>query len=293
MEPAEKNSQTILNEYLRDLSSCSYDSEQLVDKSRILLDIYNGKFRHSYSQILGVIISIKNHEHSGAPNSLSLDFLTENVELFKNIIVNHPDFTSIEPHLSKLYDHTMLEISRINYLGILSGRQLDLETGLKNSAENLRVAKGTLEKAAKETESLKSETITIIGIFSAIMLVFVGGMNFTSATLSSLHQSSIYKIVFMALVCGFIIFNTIFCLMYIISRMTNMNIYSQCKNGDCITGDCTEDCGIKSKMEKRLPYIYWVNILVIIALFLTFVAWFIEIKNIAEWIREGIKNRLK
>ncbi|AJQ26923.1 hypothetical protein [Pelosinus fermentans] len=299
-EEEEEKKQNELNNYLRDLSADSYNDEKLIDKSRILLSIYDGKFRHSYSQILGVIFDIKKQaENSHNQSSVSLDYLSDNIQSFKNIVIKHDDFNKKATPLSKLYDHVMLEISRLNYIGILSGKQSDLETGIRDSqtklergtqklddeSKKLETAKASLDKTIEETENLKTEVVTIIGIFAAIMLAFVGGMNFTSATLTSMHQSSIYKVAFISVICGFTFFNTILCLMYIVSRMTKRNIYSQCNNGDCIDGQCEEACGLGTKIKKRLPYVYWINSILLWGLVIVVLAWFIEVKTIAGWVR--------
>lgn len=331
----DKTKQTELNKYLRDLSAELLSEDMLIDKSRILLPIYDGNFRHSYSQILGVIIDIKkNGEGPVESATLSLDYLTENVQLLKEKVIEHQEFEESSSSLNKLYDHVMLEISRLNYIGTLSGKQHALESEIRHSqdkldegnkkledeAENLRKASGdlldanvtlektikdtkslkekvtkantTLQKTIKETESLKSEVVTIIGIFAAIMLAFAGGMNFTSATLNSMHQSSIYKVIFVSVLCGFTFFNTIFCLMYIISRMTKKDIYSKCQDGDCVDGECQTICDLQAKVKKRLPYVYWINNILFWILIITVIAWFVEIKTFAEGVRSFFWNKL-
>lgn len=285
--------QTKLNQYLRDLSTCLYKDEELIDKSRILLGIYANNFRHSYSSILGVIIDIKRGEDSPDQPSASLDYLAENVSLLNNVIIERAEFRCISASLNKLYDHVMLEISRLSHIESLNGMRRDLDKKLLDGARQVDEATNDLKNTVKVTENLKSEMITVIGIFAAIMLSFVGGMNFTSATLTSIGQSSIYKITFITIICGFTIFNTIFCLIYLIARMTDKNIYSYCKDGEgeCITAKCEKDCGL-GKIRKRLPFVYWVNRIMLIGIIITFFSWFFDIKIIAESIQSWMWNKL-
>lgn len=292
MNQEEKRKQNELNNYLRDLSTASFSEEQLIDKSRILLNIYDGNFRHSYSQIFAIISDIKKKEEDRIQSSLaSLEYLSANVQLVQDSIIEHQEFIGIKPFLNKLYDHVMLEISRLNYISTLSDKQRDLDKRLSDSTNQVEEANRSLKSTIKETENLKSEMISVIGIFAAIMLAFVGGMNFTSATLSSINQSSIYKITFITIICGFTIFNTVFCLMYLIARMTNKNIYSFCKNGDCITAECKNNCGV-DKIRKRLPFVFWTNIIMLAGIAIVVILWFFDIKIIAEAVRSIIWNKL-
>lgn len=90
----------------------------------------------------------------------------------------------------------MLEISRINYLDQLNGKLFELVKQFqKNQMEfqelmvKLDKSNNRLTRTHKVTQNLKVEVITIMGIFSAIMLAFVGGTSFTSSTLTRIQHS--------------------------------------------------------------------------------------------------------
>lgn len=67
---------------------------------------------------------------------------------------------------------------------------------------------------------MQNEYITILGIFAAIVLAFTGGMTFSSSVLENIHKSSIYRIVFITLIIGCILFNLVWLL---IDFMRNVN----------------------------------------------------------------------
>lgn len=315
--------QRSINDFIRDLSKITYSQDELIEKSRILLPIYlSGEFRHSYSQILGTIYSLREGE--------DIIYLTSNIEELKTVYKN-PIFIPIKRQMEKLCDHVELELTRMAQLEKINAKQADLDIKLRvafkdysesiknmgniqneltQETEKLELAKEELirvnkdlaeskqklETSVKDTENLKSEVITVIGIFAAIMLAFVGGMSFTSSTLTSMHNSSIYKVVFVAIICGFVVFNTIFCLMYIVSRMTNRDIYAECHDGncekDCVKHYCQYGCSAINRIRKRLPYVFWVNLILLILLLIIIVCWVVDIKSFNDYIQKLLWGRL-
>ena len=197
----------------------------------------------------------------------------------------------------KLYDHVTLEHTRANYLNIILNKQRQLEINITRATEQFRTEvkeleeeRNKLKRELDEAEKLKPEVITIIGIFSAITLAFVGGMSFTSSTLANINQSSVYRLIFIASICGLVMFNTIFCLMYIIAKMLGKNIYARCLNSskDCFDETCEKSCSSIERIRRRLPYIYWINILLIGMLFFDFVAWLYDLKFMSIIFRRYI-----
>ena len=71
---------------------------------------------------------------------------------------------------------------------------------------------------------MQNEYITFLGIFAAIVLAFTGGMSFTSSVLENLHKSSIYRIVFVSLIIGCILFNLIWLLIDFIRNVNEKTI---------------------------------------------------------------------
>lgn len=294
------------------------DKDEIKRRAVYLLDnVYKNGYRHSYANITAVLIKFRKQND----NPDCLDVLGANIQIFKDIIeeLEREQYSSeqLKP-LTKLYDHVTLEHTRANYLNIISNEQKRLENSIskatkqfkneveilkkerenlkqeistvKEEIENLKKERNKLKRELDEAEKLKPEVITIIGIFSAITLAFVGGMSFTSSTLSSINQSSIYRLIFIASICGLVMFNTIFCLMYIIAKMLGKNIYARCLNSskDCFDETCEKSCSSIERIRRRLPYIYWINILLIGMLFLDFVAWLYDLKFISIVFRRYI-----
>ena len=144
----------------------------------------------------------------------------------------------VSKEVTKLYDHVNLDIGRLNYTRRITEdtkaelarasqlieklqRQVDesKEEMEKVSAEFERKANTLSDDIQAGQKKMQNEYITILGIFAAIVLAFTGGMTFTSSVLENLHKSSIYRIVFIALIVGCILFNLIWLLLDFIRNL--------------------------------------------------------------------------
>lgn len=106
----------------------------------------------------------------------------------------------------------------------------------------------------KEISGIEKEYISILGIFASIVLAFVGGITFSSSVLSNINKVSIYKLVLIIDMLGFILMNVIWML---INFITTIN-------------------------EKELKYfnIRTFNKLCLIILIIVILAWMFSIKDL-------------
>lgn len=196
-----------------------------------LEDIYYNpdaeNYRHFYSDIFACLSLIDADSSLG-----NLDILAQNMEVIKegyvpiNINEKNNEPIDIRKEIIKLYDHTNLDISRINYTKRLNGEtQSELantEILINDLKKRLSDADAALNQATKhfneESENLKNtvhdsqkkmqnEYITILGIFASIVLAFTGGMTFSGSVLENIHKASCYRILAIVLVLGLILFN--------------------------------------------------------------------------------------
>jgi len=193
----------------------------------------NGEeFHHYYSDIFAVLYNLQIGKNRG-----SIDDLAFNVShIKKNYIPQNSDF-SIYSNLRKLYDHLSLDVARIRYSDNgdtkISGEdqlskiknevnrlQNDVIETQKKSAENellnkkindsLKDINDKNEELQKELDETKKSYIEILGIFSGIVLAFMGGMIFSSSVLENMHQSSIYRIILVSLIIASLTLNALF-----------------------------------------------------------------------------------
>lgn len=213
-----------------------------------LEDIYykadDDNFRHFYSDIYSCLTMIDGDSKKG-----NINILAQNMEVIKDgyrANVNHDDngkTIDISKEIMKLYDHVNLDIGRLNYTRRITE---DTNAELAKVTQLIEQLQKQEEEAKKKVESvsdefekkantlsneiqsgqkrMQNEYITILGIFAAIVLAFTGGMTFSSSVLENIHKSSIYRIVFITLIIGCILFNLVWLLIDFIRNMNEKRI---------------------------------------------------------------------
>lgn len=112
-----------------------------------------------------------------------------------------------------------------------------------------------------------------------IVITFSGGMNFIAGALSGMANTSIFKGIIFVLVCGIVLFNTIFVLMYAVCKIIDKNLYVACELDKC---DCMHKgknkCSAIIKLRKRLPYVFWFNCLLMVFIVIDLILWYLWLK---------------
>ena len=101
---------------------------------------------------------------------------------------------------------------------------------------------------------MQKEHVTILGIFSSIVITFVAGMVFSSSVLNNIDKASIYRLVFIMALIALMIFNLVYLLLDFIAKINNQRIL-------------TESQG------KKPAIIESINMVLFTILFLDFVLW--------------------
>lgn len=192
-----------------------------------LLEIYDGGYRQMYSEIFPIIVEIW---FINSPDGL--DFLTDNMECVRQSIKEHirdrskepsedktkdPDeFKKLYGRVLKLSDHINLEVQRLrDYEGI---RRESFESVHKLS-NDIKEAQKALEKSKKKVRKMQTEVVVILGIFAAVVMAMSGGFSLLGSSLEGMSSTDPYKIAFVVLLCGMVLFNTIAFLMISIKNM--------------------------------------------------------------------------
>lgn len=71
----------------------------------------------------------------------------------------------------------------------------------------------------EKVENAQKEYIAILGIFSSVVLTFTAGIAFSTSVLQNIHQSSIYRTVFVSLIIGIVLVNVLYGLFYYVDRL--------------------------------------------------------------------------
>lgn len=263
------------------------------------IDVYSDGFRHNYSKFFSTIQKIY--------EAGKIDYLSENIsilsqEIAKDLENGRNVFNNIHQNLVKLCDHLSLELSRFIFYTDHDKKLYTLEAKIKQTNEALdsaqedlvkfKKATGALEEATKKASSMQTEIVAVLSIFSAIVIAFFGGISFLGNALSGMSNTSIYKTVFIVLVCGIVLSNTIFLLLYLVGKIIDRNIYARCESDYCTCGpNSTPKCSPAKRLQKRLPYIFYLNILILSLMFLDVVIWAIDKSNTVQIIFTSLNNK--
>ncbi len=228
--------QSELNQCLRELSELPPLDDHNGDNRRKtiegitekMVDIYSRKigdveFRHQYSDFLNFII-----DELGPDN---LDVMIQNLTDLINHYVEKgwPD-AKILMKLLKLRDHLELDIQR----SAIIQEEKGIANEIKEYRSKVNDYETKIEELNRKTEELNSsfksypvQTVTVLGIFSAIVLAFTGGLNFLSGSFSEIATADPIKVILIVLVCGFILYNVILLLLFTILKILNINEVSR------------------------------------------------------------------
>lgn len=146
----------------------------------------------------------------------------------------------------KIYDHFQLALNQTENVKMILG------AGIEETKINLK----------NEIKGIEKEYISILGIFAAIVLAFVGGITFSSSVLQNIGSVSIYRLLIIVVLLAFVLVNVIWLLVKFIAE-------------------------INSK-DMRLFRIGWFNAFCIIMALLIVIAWALNVQDIAEYLHNSL-----
>lgn len=158
----------------------------------------------------------------------NLDILGQNLQLIEtNYEVHRID---IKDEIEHLYDHSNLEISRMNSsLRIQNETQSlisILKSQIEDSHEQFLELSAKSEKINKKLDNSKIDYIAILEIFASIVLGFVGSMAFSTSVLQNMKDVSIYRLIAVSCIIGMVFINIIWLLVYFILKLSDKKINS-------------------------------------------------------------------
>lgn len=256
-----------LKKLLLEMAVECFNDIEIAKKLNKFLEIYSTDFRHTYSKFFPLMVEIskENNEYDISVLSFNINALSHYIERD----INNIGVSTYKP-IIKLIDHLNLEIGRYNQFSSSEQKIKDLEKRNEIMKFELRKATGELRTAKDKMSTVQTELIAVLSIFAAIVLTFAGGINIIGSALSNVNNTPILKSLFVLLICGIVIFNIIFCMMYLVGKITGRNIYANCKTENCTCGENEQPkCLGINRIRKRLPYVFWFNTLLILLLIST------------------------
>ena len=252
-----------LCQYIKELANNSLDTIELKKYAYKLRDLYAQGFRHSYSLFFPIITEI------GEDTVSNVEFLANNLEQIKNIVEkdnlkDDKEFEKLYSPLLKLTDHINLEIAR--YLSYMKREEQAaiLEQKIEKSNISLNQAKNELGIASRKIKSVQGELIAVLSIFAAIVMTFSGGLNILNGVLAASNNLRFSERILFLLICGFILINFIFAMMYFVAKITDRSISARCETDSCTCkNNKSPKCRGITRIRKRLPYVFWLNLVIL------------------------------
>ena len=182
------------------MNTQKYDPQKTVENISAYITSTNKLDRILYSEISNYVYSLEMSERGIFATNLeklllySLDDNNEVSEDCKKMIV-------------KIYDHFQLALHQIENVNNIF-------------ADSIEEAKENLQKQIKGVEK---EYISILGIFAAIVLAFVGGITFSTSVLQNISAVSVFRLLLVVDFLAFVLINVIYILVKFIFTINEKN----------------------------------------------------------------------
>ena len=167
------------------IDSKIYSPQKTMEKVFSYIDETKKVDRILYSEISAFIVALDEEKRGIFSTNIEklllyvLDDLNEVQEDAKKIVI-------------KVYDHFQLNLTQIESANNITQR------AIINSLEEEK------KSLHKEVKAIEKEYITILGIFAAIMLAFVGSFTFSTSVLNNVTSTNVYTLSLIGLVIGLI-----------------------------------------------------------------------------------------
>ena len=323
MTNAEKTQKLL--DLIEELRSPSYskNTNRLNEWINVLHDVYVDGYRHSYADLFYELQKV----FSSDPDVS--ECLGENLNVLQNKLQDiaaqestEGEYSCVVEGFKKFADHIRLEIGRYNFIrsqfaqhqqgisgssdGSKSSGQSsdDVQVRLSNLQEDLNKIRPIAIQAQKGLDNLdaklennKISSLTTLTIFSAVVLAFSGGITFEAGMLQGMASASPYRLVFSTALSGFILFNTLFVLLYLVAKLTGKRISSRCKfiKNDktmqvncqvCGDGYCSKafhSVSVPCKMFHKYGYVFAINTVLLYILSADYFLWQFR-KGETKWV---------
>lgn len=263
------------------------DLRKYTDMAWYLVNAYEKGYEYSYYNVSAEIYAHWDMDEQQLTN------LSSNIESLKAIV--HQSDGKLEKALKgidELYDHIMLEIVRITdhkgridkineiinkfqqeskdnferYDISLTQTVAQFENKFREADELISKQSVAIEEISKSAKKLKkkvnnvySQFVSILGIFTAIVLVFFGGVSVFSNVLTNIHQAKWYQIGFGVSAIGIVMFDVVFMFLYILSKLVGTPISVK---------EESDKRGAFFRWIDKYPYLFWFNFICLVMMFI-------------------------
>lgn len=227
VDSEEAQKRKALTELLRILASgdpgLSLSNGDITEAKAFFEKLYGGqeKFRHRYSDVCDVVFDYKDCELDPTNVPYPVSRLADNMgKVLTSMLEDRPRSEQADS-VRKLCDHIELEKTRLLHyteqmkmMRSFEERSTQLDEQIKEQQEKTeseikRLEDDSLKRIEEEKREAQRENVSVLGVFTGIVVAFVAGLTFSSSILQSIDKASIYRLCAMATVIGIFLFDTI------------------------------------------------------------------------------------
>lgn len=266
---------SIFCKYLISDFSC-FDASNAI---KLLLDCLDNDFenRLKYSSFSNFLYRAKDTERDHAIMNIETmyKYLLKDDELCEEIKNDERD--TLKKIVYKLWDHILLATNQ--YIQ-LKNKDEELDS---NFQKNFTKEKDKISiKIEQSSHSLTNQLISIVGIFTAMAFLVLGGLDSLSSIFENISNNiSTLKVSFICLLWGLFIFNTIYLFVYLVGRLIEKDNKKEDRYNSRISNLLgmnikSEKLNSKDILQKHLILFFGNAILLVV---LTLIGWLYFIKN--------------
>lgn len=217
-------------------------------------DIYdNPDSRHSYYTISSSLEKYDPAQRDSLPV-----YLSSAIDYAKT--QNSDESRRIAKSVQKLLDHVELECLRINRMDQVK-RDADRAESIQSEAIKLnKTTEETGKRLDERVNGFHEQSITILGIFSAVVIGFMSGLSMFTAGFNQLSEVNVYIITFYSVIVGTILFDILFMLIFFIAKIS----------GHSVAREAKESKWWIVSTWRRYPYVYCFHFFALVVLGVTF-----------------------
>lgn len=182
------------------LNTQKYDPQKTVENIASYISSSNKLDRILYSEISNYVYSLEMSERG---------ILATNLEklLLYSLDDNNVIKDDCKKIIVKIYDHSQLALHQIENVNNIFANSIE------DAKENLQ----------KQIKGVEKEYISILGILSAIVLAFVGGITFSTSVLQNISAVSVFRLLLVVDFLAFVLINVIYILVKFIFTINEKN----------------------------------------------------------------------
>lgn len=209
-----------------DMETCKRKSREYLERLKVIYGGDDNKFRHQYSPLYALITRIAKEDDK------DIEIFQTNLEVILTDLDEYEkgnnSTSGLFDKFFKLYDHLALEIARWQAASSLEGQVTGIEKKISDVRNQLtedeklsgEISK-KIEAANQRFSKIQADFVAILAIFAAVVTVFSTGSNYLTSSIEAITGDSLSRLVAAVSLCGLVLLNALFMLMYFIGRITN------------------------------------------------------------------------